>query len=170
MKQKVILWKDKQNLETFGQTNQGKKGEDWNQQNKKWKRWTYNSRNINAKDHKKLHGTIWNYKKLYEYKADYLEKNGQIHWKNNYPRLNQEEKRKYDQTSHKSWNANCDFKTRNKQKSRTTTSQANYIKYLEKIHPYFLKLFPPKNSEKGTLLKLILWGHHHPDNETKCIT
>ena len=79
-------------------------------------------------------------------------------------------RRKYDQTSHKYWNAKCDFKTPNKQKSRTTTSQANYIKYLEKIHPYFLKLFPPKNSEKGTLLKLILWGHHHPDNETKCIT
>ena len=31
MKQKVILWKDKQNLETFSQTNQGKEGEDWNQ-------------------------------------------------------------------------------------------------------------------------------------------
>ena len=43
--------------------------------------------------------------------------------------------------------------------------QANSTK---ELLPIFLKLF--QKTEEGTLLKIILWNHHHPDTKIRQIS
>ena len=57
---KLVLWEDKQNWQTFGQTHQEKEREESTQQNYKWNRSSYNRQYRNTKDYKRLlWTTIW---------------------------------------------------------------------------------------------------------------
>ena len=50
----MVLWKDKRNWQAFNQIDEGKKGEDPNLKNQKYKRRNYNWHYRNTKDCKKF--------------------------------------------------------------------------------------------------------------------
>ena len=88
-----------------------------------------------------------------------------------FPRLNQEEIKRWTDQSQASWNWNwnCDLKTHNKQKPRTWYLHRQILSNIErKVNTYSSETVP-KYCRRRKTSKLILWGHHHPDTKNQTL-
>ena len=115
----LVLWKDKQNRQTFGQTHQENKGKGSN----KIRNGSYTGYYRNTKDHKRLlPATVCQQNEQPGRNDTFLESIISQDWN----------RKKYGQTNYRYWNWNCDQNDSPKLKVQDPmASQANSIKHLK---------------------------------------
>ena len=149
----LVLWKDKQNRQTFGQTHQENKGKGSN----KIRNGSYTGYYRNTKDHKRLlPATVCQQNEQPGRNDKFLERC-------NLPRLEQEDiwREQLQVLKLKLW-SKWFPKTESPGSDGFT---GKFYQTFKKLTPCHFKMF--KNCRGKNIPKLILWGHHHPDIKTR---
>ena len=157
----MVLWKDKQDWQTFNQTHQEKKRKDPKKQNQKWKRRDYNWYHRNTKDFKKL---LWRIVCQQIWKPGW---NGQISRKIKSSKTESRRSRKPEQTNNSRQNWSSNQKTPNTQMPWTRWFHRRILQsILGRANPY-----PPQttriNPKWWRTPKLFLWRQHHSIPKTR---